>query len=56
MASEKGQYDTFDSGSGPVIPEKAKGDFAHQDSDSGLNKDGAESSAHGAVPEVPQSK
>jgi hypothetical protein len=53
-------YQTFDSGNGPVVPKGMESDFAHQDSDDGLNNyclnqpdiDGL----HGAVPEVPLRK
>lgn len=44
----KDQYETFDSGSGPVIPDK--GSYAHEDSSEGLESHGVE---HGEVPEVP---
>lgn len=49
-------YETFDSGSGPVIPEKSSGDFAHQDSKTGLNDYTKNSvdNEQGAVPEVPK--
>jgi hypothetical protein len=42
-------YETFDSGAGPVIPETAKGDFDHNDSDESLT----DSDQHGKVPETP---
>jgi len=54
-SSNKGGYETFDSGGGPTVPSSQKGEFAHQDSSDGLenytlNKADME---HGAVPEVP---
>lgn len=53
MTTEKdgGMYETFDSGAGPVVPEKCKGDFDNSDSKEGLKDQGVE---HGAIPTVPQ--
>jgi len=47
----KSQYETFDSGDGPVVPESAKGDMAHNDADP--SDQGVEDLA---VPELPQKK
>ncbi len=61
MAGEKpskGVYETFDSGGGPTVPEGAREDFAHQDSDGGLENytmNEADDS-QGTVPEIPKVK
>lgn len=50
----KGEFETFNSGDGPLVPESAKGDFDDRDGD--LHCDGADDVEHGAVPELPQKK
>ncbi len=54
MAKEKGQFDTFDSGSGPLIPSKAKEDFDHCDDGKGSYTMNDDAVGHGEVPSMPQ--
>lgn len=56
MPNDKGIYETFDSGGGPTVPEGHEKDFAHADSDGGLDKSGAESAKQLDVPAQPQKK
>lgn len=61
MAGEKpstGQYETFDSGDGPTVPDGMESDFANMDSKEGLNNycQNAVDDNQGAVPEVPSKK
>lgn len=52
MAKDSGSYDTFDSGAGPVIPDK--GNYDNRDSKGGLHTDNAADDSHGSVPEMPK--
>lgn len=56
--SSEGQYETFDSGEGPTVPDGTEGDFAHQDSEEGLNGYTLNEidTESGSVPEVPSRK
>lgn len=53
-----GFYETFDSGDGVTVPDGEEGNFAHQDSDGGLNNYCMNSvdDDQGSVPEVPSKK
>lgn len=51
--AKKGDYETFDSGSGPVIPKGDSDSYEHRDSDGGLSSKGDEVE-QGAVPTMPQ--
>ena len=53
-----GFYETFDSGDGPTVPEGMQGDFAHHDSDGGLESytSNPVSGLDTEVPEVPAKK
>lgn len=46
-------YETFDSGDSKVIPESAKGDFAHNDNGKGSYTKNPVNDEQGSVPEVP---
>lgn len=46
-------FETFDSGSGPVIPAGDKDKYAHEDSGKGGYTKNNSDDEHGNVPEVP---
>lgn len=53
QGKEVDSYETFDSGDGPCVSSKDKGNYSHRDAQ--LSSEG-ENAEHGDVPEMPQKK
>lgn len=54
MAGKDSQFETFDSGDGPTIPDSKRGDYAHRDSSGGLSSKGDEGQdKEQGIPSVP---